>query len=318
LAYLGGTLSPNMKTDQLPFFKCSGAGNTFVIFDLRNPFAQKTFRKWFGTKKPDLTSRLAASICDSQFGIGADGTLVISSAKSRSDQMKFDVEWSFFNRDGSRAEMCGNAARCVGRVLQADFPYGFRLKTKAGVVRISFADSKNVHVGDQDVVVAMTAVDSVRPLKIPKGFKGGLFVDSGVPHAVIETQKPLVFSNGQVPERSRNELAKCAATIREHREFKKSGVNVTFVSASKKHRANRKGKTANVRSLTFERGVDGYTQACGTGAVAAAYYWVHQFPNTELVKATVPGGLLCVDFSKNTPILSGPATIVSQVLPVEK
>src|SRR5689334_14821942 len=85
----------------LDFTKMNGAGNDFVIIDNRN---QSVF----------LTPQQAVKICDRHRGIGADGVMLLIPCASR----KADWAWDFFNADGSKAEMCGNGARCFARYIQ--------------------------------------------------------------------------------------------------------------------------------------------------------------------------------------------------------
>ncbi len=82
----------------IPFYKMSGAGNDFIIIDNRNQIVADK----------DL-SGFIASICRRKMSAGADGLILIEASD------KFDFRWRFFNSDGSKAEMCGNGARCAAR-----------------------------------------------------------------------------------------------------------------------------------------------------------------------------------------------------------
>ena len=82
----------------IPFYKMSGAGNDFIIIDNRDQVvADKEL------------SGFIAGVCRRKMSDGADGLILIE------DSDKYDFRWRFFNSDGSKAEMCGNGARCAAR-----------------------------------------------------------------------------------------------------------------------------------------------------------------------------------------------------------
>ena len=82
----------------IPFTKMSAAGNDFIIIDNR-----------LGAIAADRGRELAARLCRRKLSVGADGLILIEESQST------DFKWSFFNADGSEAEMCGNGGRCVAR-----------------------------------------------------------------------------------------------------------------------------------------------------------------------------------------------------------
>jgi diaminopimelate epimerase len=84
--------------DPIPFYKMSGAGNDFIIIDNRQQIVANT----------NLTDFIS-SVCRRKMSAGADGLILIESSE------KCDFRWRFFNSDGSKAEMCGNGARCAAR-----------------------------------------------------------------------------------------------------------------------------------------------------------------------------------------------------------
>ena len=91
-----------MKT--LPFIKMHGLGNDYVYIDC---FPKTTAAI---IAKTDL-SALARAVSDRHFGIGSDGLVLIMPSKEA------DAKMRIFNADGSEAEMCGNAIRCVAKYL---------------------------------------------------------------------------------------------------------------------------------------------------------------------------------------------------------
>jgi len=88
-----------MKT--IPFWKMSGSGNDFVLVDNRRPIIRGGYSAW------------ARRLCHRQFGVGADGLLLLEPDK------KEDFRMVYYNADGSRADMCGNGARCMAYFAHA-------------------------------------------------------------------------------------------------------------------------------------------------------------------------------------------------------
>jgi diaminopimelate epimerase len=176
--------------------------------------------------------------------VGADGLLLIE------DDEEVDFSWRFFNSDGSEAEMCGNAARCVARLAYLDGIAGQDLtfRTIAGPIHAS-------------VNGAMVRVDLTRPLHLDPSFNLELekdgritagFVFTGVPHTVIHLKDR---------ELEELDVARLGREIRFHPRFSPAGTNVNFIRVLDR-------QTIEIR--TYERGVEAETLACGTGAAAAA------------------------------------------------
>lgn len=178
-------------------------------------------------------------VCDRSRSIGADGAIFIGPSRSA------DFRWNFFNADGSVAEMCGNGGRCAARFAVERRIARRRLafETLAGLIR--------AEVTGRRVKLQMT-----RPHGLALGktltLKGKRieysFVNTGVPHAVIF-----------VPDLGKIDLAGVGRGVRTHRVFAPRGTNVDFVRV----------RDGVVHVRTYERGVEGETLACGTGAVAA-------------------------------------------------
>lgn len=215
---------------KIPFSKMNGTGNDFIVIDNRQGFLRQA-------RKADFSRR----ICVPKTSIGADGVIFIENSKNA------DFRWDFFNSDGSSAEMCGNGGRCVARYafehrITSD---NLTFETLAGTiaaqvkeesVKIKFPSPQDFH---QDLEVFLNGTI----------FKVD-FINTGVPHAVI-------YSNDVDSE----DLLKIGSGIRSHEIFAPAGVNVDFVQAINL-------KTIKIR--TYERGIEGETLACGTGAVASA------------------------------------------------
>jgi len=178
-------------------------------------------------------------VCDRLRSLGADGVIFIE--KSR----RADFRWQFFNADGSRAEMCGNGGRCAARFAVerkiAGKSLGF--ETDAGLIR--------AEVSGRRVKLQMTPPHGLalsRSLTLGGRKIEYSFLNTGVPHAVLF-----------VPDLEKIDLLGTGRGVRTHRAFAPRGTNVNFVQV----------RNNEVRIRTYERGVEGETLACGTGAVAA-------------------------------------------------
>jgi diaminopimelate epimerase len=217
----------------IPFVKMSGTGNDFVIIDHRDPFIPEADQ-----------SEFARIVCRRKFSVGGDGLILIENSETA------DFRWRFYNGDGSRAEMCGNGARCAARFAfeKKIAPPSMRFETTAGEIEAFIMGGS-----DESVKIRLTAPEDLR-LNIPSAL-GSVeqilhFINTGVPHTVV-----LVKDAGDVP------VGEWGREIRFHETFQPAGTNANFVQMISNN-------TLMVR--TYERGVEGETMACGTGAVASA------------------------------------------------
>lgn len=239
-------------TIQFPitFSKMSGTGNDFILIDHRTPFLDREEMPGF-----------ARAVCERRVSAGADGLILIENSDTS------DFRWQFLNGDGSWAEMCGNGARCAARFAFAlgIAPARMRFETVAGVIE--------AEVTDQSVKIKMTPPNGLRLEEIIEVNGQGKVVHSlntGVPHAVLfmdDVQQAPVLELGR--------------SIRFHEHFQPAGTNVNFAQ-------QQGGSGLIVR--TYERGVEGETLACGTGAVAAAIIAGILGKVTPPVAVTTSGG----------------------------
>jgi diaminopimelate epimerase len=215
---------------KIPFYKMSGCGNDFIIIDNRSG-------AWDGMKNPGFVK----AVCREKLSVGADGLMFIEKSDAA------DFKWQFFNSDGSRAEMCGNGARCAARfaVLNGIADTTLSFETIAGiihaevhgaVVKTQLSRPRDLQLG-QSVEVDGTAI-TVHS------------INTGVPHAVLFVDDP-----AGVP------IKELGSKIRFHEHFQPAGTNVNFISI---------GNDGSIVIRTYERGVEDETLACGTGSVAAA------------------------------------------------
>ena len=260
----------------LEFVKMSGAGNDFILLD--NRAGDKT-----------LSREQIARLCHRQFGVGADGAILLVPG-----QGKADWAWQFYNSDGSDAEMCGNGARCFARYIQKVTDWKaptLTFATVAGVIGAQFQGEL--------VAVDLTAPHSFRLREKVTTSQGVLEVSSantGVPHAVVF-----------VADADKTMVGPLGSELRWHEHFKPKGTNVNFVQIL---------GPGYIRVRTYERGVEGETLACGTGVTASALIAAKLHGFTSPVRVAVQGGdELQVEFVANGEDFSGvrlkgPATFV--------
>ena len=229
------------------FFKMSGSGNDFVVVDARTEPAGAL-----------ASAGVVRSICARGTGVGADGIVFLE----RSDRADFRM--TYLNSDGSRAALCGNASLCVANLAKKLGIAGagdFGFETDSGIVRAR-VDGEGPEIDLQPPSDLRPAI----PVERRRGEERVGFVQIGVPHLVVLVDD---LEAVDVPRRG--------AELRRHPAIGKAGANVNFVASG------RPGKPWALR--TFERGVEGETLACGTGAVATAVLlnaWLLATPETTL------------------------------------
>jgi diaminopimelate epimerase len=216
------------------FYKMTGSGNDFVLLDGRS------------TSVDEWSRRRIVEVCDRRSGVGADGLVILTPEDGGA------VRMAFFNSDGSRAAMCGNAALCSTRLsahLELGPPEEMRLLTDAGVVATRCLE--------EDERAEIRLPDALLPKRVPAitaeaGERSIWLGCVGVPHLVVlvdDIEAVDVVGRGRV--------------LRHDPAGGPEGANANFVAAPPKA-----GTPWLIR--TFERGVEGETLACGTGTVAAA------------------------------------------------
>ena len=265
---------------ELKFVKMHGLGNDYVYIDCFPATAAAIIAS------TDL-SALARTVSDRHFGIGSDGLVLILPCKEAEASMRI------FNADGSEAEMCGNAIRCVGKDLYESglcTQPKMRIKTIAGIRKLCLHIQNGlVHEVTADMGTPKTATDSLA-LK-GRFLLGFTSVNMGNPHAV--------FFHSEVI--SDAEMADLGERIGTHPHFPK-GTNVEFAHV-------RNARELDVR--VWERG-SGETMACGTGACAAAVAAYRMGETGEEIIVHLKGGELLIHYDplENRITMTGPATEV--------
>jgi len=244
---------------KINFYKMSGSGNDFIIIDNRDHVVEEK-----------NLSNFISSVCRRKMSVGADGLILIENADN------VDFKWRFFNSDGSRAEMCGNGARCAARFAYLNKIAGPNMsfetdagiisaQVKNGLVKVKMTDS-------QDLKVDLTVDTADGPVTVSS-------INTGVPHVVMP-----------VDNIDDVDVVKLGRKIRYHKNFSPAGTNVNFYCPVEKDK---------ISIRTYERGVEDETLACGTGAVACALVYANK-TNIKSPIAVRPrsGGWLLIYFKE--------------------
>jgi len=267
----------------LPFLKMNGLGNDFVVLDTRGGGHAPA---------PSVIQKLA----NRRFGIGFDQLIVVEPARDGAD-----IYMRIFNGDGTEAEACGNATRCVGRMVFEEAGKGEAvIETVAGKLHVWPAANGLVtaDMGEPrlkwDEIPLSREMDTraldltVGPEDEPVLSKPGA-VNMGNPHCVffvrraptkdIESFGPLIENHELFPERT----------------------NVGFAEIQGRHA---------IRLRVWERGT-GVTLACGSGACAAAVAAHRRGHTDRKVDVELDGGTLHVEWREDTShvLMTGPADL---------
>ena len=224
---------------------------------------------------------LVARYCDRHFGIGADGLMVLQSHDT------FDFEMVYYNADGFLGSMCGNGGRCI-------VAFAKRLGIIDHSAHFLAVDGPHEASISEDGWIALRMND-VQGIEQGKDY---YFLDTGSPHYVtfVSNTKALdVVTEGR--------------KVRYNKRFAQEGTNVNFVEQV--------GDLLHI--VTYERGVEDETLACGTGVTAAALAQALRMNSPEdtlqLLNVKAKGGDLSVQFKRigdhfKDIWLNGPATFV--------
>ena len=215
----------------------TGSGNDFVMVDARV------------SAPADWSPEDMQIVCARGTGVGADGLVFIGPGSQPGA-----VRMIYYNADGSHAAMCGNAALCSTTLavhLSLGSPDGMDLETDAGTYRsrVTEPGRSELHLAPVETPAA------VRGLALAPGERQAVLGRVGVPHLVVLLE--------DVDDLN---LMGRGAALRFDPALAPEGANINFISSG-----DSRGDTGETwRMRTYERGVEGETLACGTGAVAAA------------------------------------------------
>ena len=268
----------------MEFWKMNGAGNDFIVVDDRQDAIPD--EKW-----PEIIR----TVCERHMSIGADGFMVV-----KKPTYGGDYKMLFFNSDGSMGEMCGNGARCICR-------YGYenglagevqKVETTAGLVtgwrvdrrlyRVRLNDPCNMRL-DGKAEVDGVAYDCAY---VELG-------DPGIPHAAVPMEN--------LKDCDTQALFQLGRKLRHYKDFPK-GANVNFYEIV---------GPDHVYERTYERGVEDFTYACGTGtgSVVTVLTLLGKVSGKN-VRVDMTGGTLYIDVERDGNghvtdlFLTGPTNIV--------
>jgi len=271
----------------IKFSKMHGAGNDYIYIDAT-------------VETPHELSDLARRMSDRHFGIGSDGLVAIM----RSDVADFRMR--MFNSDGSEAEMCGNASRCIGKYV---YDRGLTDKTEVTLETLAGIKTLHLHVVDSEVktVTVDMGMPELRPEFVPALSRNPeakiaeretvddfvyeiTAVSMGNPHGVIFTD---CITDRQVLEQGpRLEVA----------EIFPRKANIEFAHVIDRN---------TIEMRVWERGT-GETFACGTGACATAVAAVLNGLTDREVEMRLRGGTLRIRWDETTGhvFMTGPAAFI--------
>lgn len=269
----------------MKFWKMNGAGNDFII--INNMDRSIAEDRW---------PYIARTLCQRHMSIGADGMMVVTESTGDAD-----YRMTFFNSDGSMGEMCGNGARCIAR-------YGYenglagevqKIETTAGIIYGQRIDKRmyRVRLNDPSVIIPHMKIDvDGREYECAYVELG----DPGLPHVAV----PVI----NLREYDEAELFRLGRKIRNHPEFTK-GANVNFYEITGPDR---------IYERTYERGVEDFTYACGTGTGSVVtILTLRGAVSGKKVRVEVAGGELIIDAEREGKkiknlYLTGPTNIVAK------
>ena len=254
-----------MNYSSFTFSKYEGTGNDFILIDDR--------RGEFPIVKEQIVRK-----CHRQFGIGADGLILLQPSK------KADFCMRIFNADGTEAEMCGNGLRCLVHFLKKlhitgdtfqietlDRVYGCTIEKEKVSIRMGkpqwFEENGVLSLGDERIEYS--------------------WLHMGVPHLIVFVEDLLV-----------DDFHEKGKLLRNHPHFAPFGVNVTFAKVE---------SSTLIRIRTFERGVEKETLACGTGASAVcAAAWKKGVIDTNVIIEFLSKEQLQFSLNNNEIYMKGP------------
>ena len=264
---------------KMQFIKMHGLGNDYIYVDCFDPDTADLIAQ------TELSS-LAQQLSDRHFGIGSDGLVLILPSDEADAQMRI------FNADGSEAQMCGNAIRCVGKYL---YESGLCRRTQIRIQTLAGSRTLKLHVAEGKVDSAEVNMGKAEVMfdELMINYRPVAFVsvNMGNPHIVLFPQTHVATMS----------LTPLGPTLERHPHFPE-GTNVEFVSV-------RNSNELDMR--VWERG-SGETMACGTGACAAAVAAAVLSKTDNSVTVHLRGGDLHVHYDPETRevTMRGPATEV--------
>ncbi|MGM9661848.1 MAG: diaminopimelate epimerase [Oscillospiraceae bacterium] len=267
------------------FWKVNGAGNDFIIL---NALAEEL--------SEEALPALARRLCHRRLSLGADGLMVVTKPT-----VQADFRMLFYNSDGSLGEMCGNGARCICRFGYEAGLSGEKqtVETTAGIVTGERLSRREYRIRLNDP----TRLELSYPVEVDGVQYDCAYVElghPGLPHAVLPY--------ADLRNADENELRELGRKLRHHPAFPK-GANVNFYELTGED---------TLYERTFERGVEDFTMACGTGTGSVVTVLTRKgLVSGQGVRAEMAGGVLTVDLERagsriDGLYLTGPTNFVAE------
>lgn len=269
------------------FTKMEGLGNDYIIFDCTKEL------------KIDNPNELSKKLSNRHFGIGSDGIILIKNSNIA------DYMMDIYNKDGSRAEMCGNGIRCIGKYI-----YDKKLTTKNIITIETLAGIKELKLNIKNNKVDTITIDMGEPILNP-------ILVPFIPQEKNSQNISLIIKNKQfqltclsvgnphavtIIKNLKDFDVKAYGELIEKNNHFPNKTNVEFIEIQDKK---------NINMRVWERG-SGETLACGTGASAVLVACVLNNLTDNLVNIHLQGGTLTIEWNKqnNHIYMEGPANIV--------
>lgn len=226
---------------EIQFYKYQGTGNDFIILDNRKQ------------DYSNLSKDQILKLCDRNFGIGADGLMLLN------PHAHYDFEMKYYNSDGNESSMCGNGGRCICAFAK-----------KIGIIenKTHFIAIDGEHYATLEDDIIALQMKNVEEIKHQNNF---FQLNTGSPHYV-----------SFVSHLDDLDIKKEGALIRYSPLFKEEGINVNFVEEI---------TNQSIKVRTYERGVEDETLSCGTGVTACALVQMMLTQNTIIEVHTLGGNL---------------------------
>ena len=273
----------------MQFTKMHGLGNDYIYINLFKEVVNDP-------------AGLSRKMSDRHFGVGSDGIVLIGPAREESGA---DFRMQMFNADGSEAEMCGNAIRCVGKYV-----YDHEMTDKRTISIETLGGVKTLDLTVERDKVSTVRVDMgepvLKPALIPMSVEGDSFIDREI-RVNGRTYKGTAVSMGNphivIPVSGIGDLdLSLVGPQFEHHPLFPRRTNTEFIENPDK---------GNIRMRVWERGA-GETLACGTGASASLVASVLTGKANRKAIVHLLGGQLTVEWDEKTNhvFIDGPATTV--------
>lgn len=269
--------------NRVGFIKMNGLGNDFAIFDSRETALS-------------LSSEQAAFVANREDGVGCDQVIVLEPSS------KADVFMRILNADGSEVDACGNATRCVGRIVAGELNRaGVTIETNAGILvaQIIGRDQVTVDMGvpnfDWQAIPLAEEFRDTRMIELQIGpiddpiLHSPSVVNVGNPHAIFWVSDVEAY-----------DLSKFGPMLENHPIFPERA-NISLAQVTSKN---------SLILHVWERGA-GLTEACGTAACAAAVTAARKKLTGRNVSVTLPGGDLQIHWREADDhiLMTGPIEV---------